>query len=42
MEVQLYILEAEILDMKENQKEEAGKLEAQLKLSEKCKADAEH
>ncbi len=35
-------LEAEVLAMKENQKEEAEKLEAQLKLSEKSKADAEH
>jgi hypothetical protein len=28
--------------MEENQKEEAEKLEAQLKLSEKWKADVEH
>jgi hypothetical protein len=42
LEVQLYFLETEILAIKENQKEEAEKLEAQLKLPEKWKADAEH
>ncbi len=33
LEIKLYFLEVEILAMKENQKEEAEKLEAQLKLS---------